>query len=1384
MTGKTSVRFTYLLDVVSGKPLEHRLSPPQSWNAFLNSAVLGLEQLMKWQRRRSKKQLGSHKQRTPRLLPQLEQLEERQVLAANVLADVSGTVTAGTDTELAMTVEIPDGTADTIANLAIMATAADGSTLDPAAVVVRDASGTDLTVVSSNSNVNSSTAGLTVIGLTPGDYTIGVSDEGGTSGTFQLQVSLLGDTGSSAGQVSESEERLASAALIQSLGTGNFVTELFYADLGIDLGVSQYDSGMDADGDGSLSGTEFHMIQANRGVGLVNIIMDADSGAPAITGALQNDTGSSSTDGISTDPTIAGTITDEGGIQSFTASIDGGADFDLTTLFDPNAASSFTLTQANLDQIAGGTLAAGQHTLTLTATDDLGNVNAGETITFTFLGTNTGPTGTDIADQSATEDVAFSLDASGTFSDADTGDVLTLSVGTLPSWLSFDADTATFSGTPTNADVGNSTITLTAVDSQGSSASESFVLTVANVNDAPTLTVDDRTVSQDANVSINLNDAVTDIDAGETNTITVTGLPSWLTLSNGILTGTPADGDVGSVNLTVTTTDSGNATATDTFVLTVTDVNDSPSLLGTIDDQVADEGQVFSLGVGVFFQDVDGDALTITATQSDGSALPAWLSFDSTTNILSGTPDDGDLGRVEIRVRATDPLGASISDDFLLDVGNVNDAPVGSAIATATATQDAAFTLDISGNFSDPDQGDSLTFASVLSGGGALPAWLSFNGTTGVFTGTPGNLDVGSLSIRVTATDLAGLSDSEDFTLNVDDVNAAPTVAAAVADQTLDQGEAFNLDASFVFADEDLNDSLTLAASLPFGAALPGWLTFNPTTNVFSGTPGNSDVGTFLIQLTATDQANASATDEFSITVNNINDAPTIAVQAFNVQPGAAVGTVVGTVVANDIDGDDLTFAIVSGDTATFALDAQSGEITVANSTALVENAAFTLVVSATDDGTPVLSAQANVTVNVIGNTAPIGVDDDGFTTTDEAELTIPVGDLLGNDTDPENDTLSISNVNSTSQLGASVQLLGSNIVYDPSVSTQLAAMHTGELMVDSFQYTVTDGDLTDTATVTVTVSGIDVVEFSLVTTDTDGNVISQIETGQTFQLRGFVQDIRPTNPTGVFSAYLDVTYPAGAITPVGDFDYPGEYDSGKAGSSSIAGLLDEVGAVDGLSPLGGDLFELFRHNFTAGAVPATIDFATNSAEDTVQHPVLLYGDNANLPSSQIIFGTTSIEVTGIAAALSDNGADRDPLDANDDGVVSVLDALTIVNHINGSGGPSEFLDINKDGAVSPHDVMEVMIAIDKMRSQPQAANGIRVVVPVATEFDNASDGQVGPIANDSVFASLESDEPLGSEESVQLLAISNDDLFDRWQGGDRDGQADDQETADDDSSV
>ena len=176
------------------------------------------------------------------------------------------------------------------------------------------------------------------------------------------------------------------------------------------------------------------------------------------------------------------------------------------------------------------------------------------------------------------------------------------------------------------------------------------------------------------------------------------------------------------------------------------------------------------------------------------------------------------------------------------------------------------------------DVGDTLTYSATRANGDALPSWLAFDPTTRTFSGTPLNADVGTLSVKVTATDAAGAAAFDTFDVAVANTNDAPTVISALPDQGAAAGSAFSFTIPpDTFADVDVGDTLTLAATRTDGVALPAWLAYDPATRAFSGTPSLADAGTVSIKVTATDVAGATAFDVFDLTVTGSNQPPIVA---------------------------------------------------------------------------------------------------------------------------------------------------------------------------------------------------------------------------------------------------------------------------------------------------------------------------------------------------------------------------------------------------------------------------------------------------------------------------------------------------------------------------
>src|SRR3954447_12291851 len=332
-----------------------------------------------------------------------------------------------------------------------------------------------------------------------------------------------------------------------------------------------------------------------------------------------------------------------------------------------------------------------------------------------------------------------------------------------------------------------------------------------------------------------------------------------------------------------------------------------------ITDQTTQEDAGFSFTIPAnAFADPEGQALSLSAVAADGQPLPGWLSFNAATGTFSGVPANGDVGTLGVQVTATDAGGLSVAQTFNLVIQNTNDAPTATdGAVAAAATQDQSFSYTLAADtFADVDAGDALTYTATLADGSTLPSWLQFDASTMTLSGTPANGDVGDLAVSIVATDGSNTSAIKSVNLSVANVNDAPVLANAIADQTASEDGMF----SFVlpantFADIDAGDSFSISATMEDGSALPSWLNFDAATGTFSGTPANGDVGSLSIKVTAKDGANVMASDVFNLAVANTNDAPVVAnaVADLTATEDAAFGFVLPADTFADVDLGDST---------------------------------------------------------------------------------------------------------------------------------------------------------------------------------------------------------------------------------------------------------------------------------------------------------------------------------------------------------------------------------------------------------------------------------------------------------------------------------------------
>ena len=233
-------------------------------------------------------------------------------------------------------------------------------------------------------------------------------------------------------------------------------------------------------------------------------------------------------------------------------------------------------------------------------------------------------------------------------------------------------------------------------------------------------------------------------------------------------------------------------------------------------------------------------------------------------------------------------------------------------------------------------------------------------------------------------------------------------------------------------------------------------------------------------------------------------------------------------------------------------------------------------------------------------------------------------------------------------------------------------------------------------------------VALDLVVVDNDGNVLNEdsqaIRAGQVFSLEVRARDLRSTQ-SGVFSIYADIQYDPSLVELAGQAVFA-DIVQARNGDFSSPGLIDELGGVVSSSAQIPDSFVIATIPFR-GIGSGSLTFTSNPADIVPDHQTTLLGRNSPVATDAIQFGSQSIEIA-LQDGIRHNSVNA--LDVNNDGRVTPLDALLVINYLAGSReAPAQssttdeaivqFIDTNDDGSVTALDALLVINDIAR-RSQ------------------------------------------------------------------------------------
>ena len=562
----------------------------------------------------------------------------------------------------------------------------------------------------------------------------------------------------------------------------------------------------------------------------------------------------------------------------------------------------------------------------------------------------------------------------------------------------------TITFTPEAGYVGQGSFTYDISDPANNVSTGTVTINIWPPNIAPAAVVDTVTVAEDAQLSFAAASLLTNDTDGDGDALVVLEVMagqrgSVALAADGTITFVPDQDFNGLGGFDYRITDGKGGYSVAHVDLVITAVNDQPIA-------IADSGifarEDFSF---VFFGsllttndvDLDGDDLTILTLQD---AVHGQVS-QTPDGVFMFTPDADYNGTASFTYTVGDGAGGTSTSTVSLTVLAANDDPTIGSIVLNSISED---TVALGQVFASDIDGDALNY-SISSSLQPQKGTVTFL-ENGGFTYTPFANATGTDSFRVRVSDGLGGVVRQDVTVDIIAVNDAPV--AVVDSVTTDEDTA--VIANVITNDTDFEgDVIALVSAVATHGAVSisgGEITYTPDSNFYG-----SDVVTYEIS----DGNGGTATGTLTVTVNPVNDGgPEI--QNIIIAPVAEDMPAIGQVTATDVDGDSLTYGVKAGSGPTKGLvtfnPSGNGDFTYTPTANTNGADSFTVIVS---DGQISAEQVVNVAIAAV-NDAPTGAPTTTLATgTEDVAYVVDASALLAGFSDVEGDTLSVTNLTSSS---------------------------------------------------------------------------------------------------------------------------------------------------------------------------------------------------------------------------------------------------------------------------------------------------------------------------------------------------------------------------------
>ena len=585
--------------------------------------------------------------------------------------------------------------------------------------------------------------------------------------------------------------------------------------------------------------------------------------------------------------------------------------------------------------------------LPLRVTDSAGNTYT-ETVTLEIFDVNEVATDIALDNTSVAENAAGAVVGNLSTTDPDAGDTHTYAVSD-DRFEVVDGQLKLKDGVSLDHEAADTiSLDVTTTDAGGLSRTETFTITVGDVNEAATdIALDNTSVAENEAGAVVGTLTTTDPDAGDTHTYTVSDnrfevVDGQLKLKDGVsLDHEAAD----TVSLDVTTTDAGGLSRTETFTITVGDENEVATDIALDNNTVAENDAGAVVGTLTTTDPDAGDTHTYTVSDDRFEVVDGQLKLKDGVSLDHEAADT-----ISLDVTTTDAGGLSRTETFTITVGDVNEAATDIALDNTSVAENAAGAVVGSLSTTDPDAGDTHTYAvsdnrfEVVDGQLKLKDGVSLDHEA-----------ADTISLDVTTTDAGGLSRTETFTISVGDENEVAT-DIALDNTSVAENDAGAVVGTLSTTDPDAGDSHTYAVSDDRFEVVDGQLKLKDGVSL-----DQEETASIDIEVTSTDAGGLSRTEAFTVSVTDTNEGPTgIALDNTSVAENAA-GAVVGTLTTTDPDAGDTHTYTVSDD----RFEVVDGQLKLKDGVSLDHEAADTISLDVTTTDAGGLSRTKTFTISV-----------------------------------------------------------------------------------------------------------------------------------------------------------------------------------------------------------------------------------------------------------------------------------------------------------------------------------------------------------------------------------------------------------------------------------